>query len=129
MEKITVRFDGQKFDIIPEALEPLLLLEKEYGSLKNIPETIEGELKTFYCMLKGSNDNFNVSFDRFVKLLPFQSGFIEDMRAILLKKKITKAKTAKYLRVIALIILIVTIIAGWTLAGVMLKLFTNLFIS
>ncbi len=85
MKKLQLKFDGKKYEI-REALEPLLLLEKEYGNLADVPETLEAQLKYFYYLMVGCNDEFDYSFEKFVKLLPYQKGLLEDLKNFTEKK-------------------------------------------
>ncbi|WP_010662541.1 hypothetical protein [Marinilabilia salmonicolor] len=85
MKKLKIKFDGKRYEI-REALEPLLLLEEEYGSLNNVPDTLKAQLKYFYYLLKGCNDVFNYSFEDFVRLLPYQKGLLEELKQFTEKK-------------------------------------------
>lgn len=85
MKKLKIKFDGNKYEI-REALEPLLLLEEEYGTINDVPDTLKAQLKYFYYLLKGCNDDFEYSFDNFVKLLPYQSGLLEQLKEFTEKK-------------------------------------------
>lgn len=85
MKKLKIKFDGKNY-IIKEALEPLLMLEDEYGSLNEVPDTLKAQLKYFYFLFKGCNDKFDYSFEEFVKLLPYQTGLLDSLKEFVEKK-------------------------------------------
>jgi hypothetical protein len=92
MEKINVTFDGKKYVIIAESLHPLLLIEKKYGSINDLPVTLEGQLYYFYALLAGCNKNFDYTFERFVELLPYQKDLQKILSDFVDKKKVEQVR-------------------------------------
>ena len=95
MEKINVTFDGKKYVIIAESLHPLLLIEKKYGSINDLPATLEGQLYYFYALLAGCNKDFNYTFERFVELLPYQNDLQKVLSDFVDKKKVDQIQSLK----------------------------------
>src|SRR5690606_28274357 len=87
MEKINVTFDGKKYIIATENLHPLLLIEKKYGSINDLPATLEGQLYYFYSLLAGCNKDFDYTFETFVELLPYQNDLHKVLSDVVDKKK------------------------------------------
>lgn len=85
MKIIKVIFDGKRYKL-HECLNTLLMMEQEYGSLNEVPETFEAQLKYFYFLLKGCNKDFDCSFERFVEILPFQKGLLKTLESFTVKK-------------------------------------------
>ena len=92
MEKINVTFDGKKYVIATENLHPLLLIEKKYGSINDLPATLEGQLYYFYALLAGCNKNFDYTFERFVELLPYQKDLQKVLSDFVDKKKVEQVR-------------------------------------
>lgn len=95
MEKINVTFDGKKYVIIAESLHPLLLIEKKYGSISDLPATLEGQLYYFYALLAGCNKDFDYTFERFVELLPYQNDLQKVLSDFVDKKKVDQIQSLK----------------------------------
>lgn len=118
MEKINVTFDGKKYIIATENLYPLLLIEKKYGSISDLPATLEGQLYYFYALLAGCNKSFDYTFERFVELLPYQNDLQKVLSDFVDKKKAAQVRnlTATRRRGCAfLIFIIASLVAGWLL--------------
>lgn len=112
MQKLIVKFDGKRYEI-RESLEPMLMLEDDYGSLDKVPDTLRGKLKYFYYLFKGCNDNFNYSFEQFIKLLPYQKGLQDQLSSFVEKKKIVKRRI--YRTVSMSVILSILLWLSWVL--------------
>lgn len=95
MEKINVTFDGKKYVIVAENLYPLLLIEKKYGSINDLPATLEGQLYYFYALLAGCNKDFNYTFERFIELLPYQNDLQKVLSDFVGKKKVEQIQSLK----------------------------------
>ena len=95
MEKINVTFDGKKYIIATENLYPLLLIEKKYGSINDLPATLEGQLYYFYALLAGCNKDFDYTFERFVELLPYQNDLQKVLNDFVDKKKVEQIQSLK----------------------------------
>jgi hypothetical protein len=95
MEKINVTFDGKKYVIIAESLHPLLLIEKKYGSINDLPVTLEGQLYYFYALLAGCNKDFDYTFERFVELLPYQENLQKVLSDFVNKKKVEQIQSLR----------------------------------
>ena len=95
MEKINVTFDGKKYAIATENLHPLLLIEKKYGSINDLPATLEGQLYYFYALLAGCNKDFDYTFERFVELLPYQHNLQEVLSEFVDKKKVGQIQSLR----------------------------------
>lgn len=95
MEKINVTFDGKKYVIATENLHPLLLIEKKYGSISDLPATLEGQLYYFYALLAGCNKDFDYTFERFVELLPYQNDLQKVLSDFVDKKKVEQIQSLK----------------------------------
>ena len=55
---------------IKQSFKSLLLFEEMTSkNIANISENLTDTLKLFYCMLSASNENFKISFEKFIELL------------------------------------------------------------
>lgn len=118
MEKINVTFDGKKYIIATENLYPLLLIEKKYGSVNDLPATLEGQLYYFYALLAGCNKNFDYTFERFVELLPYQNDLQKVLSDFVDKKKVEQVRNLTAIRrkgCAFLMFIIASLVAGWML--------------